>query len=74
MMKSASPWFRVKEDGMRGLVDAESIRSFKRIDAAAKQIGLLINPEGELEGFCRDVSRSNKSEWLAAFTITSTFC
>jgi len=26
---------------------------------------LLINPEGELEGFCRMVARNPKNEWLA---------
>ena len=30
----------------------------------AKKSGFL-NPEGESEGFCRDVSRSNKPTWLA---------
>jgi ABC-type cobalamin/Fe3+-siderophores transport system ATPase subunit len=59
--KDASNWQRVKQDGYRAL-DA---LAFSRISDAAQMVGLLINPEGELEGFCRSVSRTRKSEWLA---------
>lgn len=65
LTKVGSNWVRIKEDGYRGLVDAASIQAFERVAAKSQQHGLLINPEGELEGFCRQVSRSRKGEWLA---------
>lgn len=58
--KSSSNWGRIKQDGMRAL-DANT---FFKISEACKSVGLLINPEGELEGFCRSVPRTRKSEWL----------
>jgi ABC-type uncharacterized transport system ATPase subunit len=57
----SSNWQRVKQDGIRAL-DAQI---FYRISEACKAVGLLINPEGELEGFCRLLSSSRKNEWLA---------
>jgi hypothetical protein len=59
--RESSNWQRVKHDGFRAL-DAQA---FLRIDAECKNVGLLINPEGELEGFCREISRNRKSDWLA---------
>jgi hypothetical protein len=59
--RTSSNWQRVKQDGMRAL-DA---KSFHRVSDACKAVGLLINPEGELEGFCRVIPGSRKSEWLA---------
>jgi hypothetical protein len=63
--RTGSNWQRVKEDGYRAFVDAKSIQAFERIAAASKRLGLLINREGELEGFARDISRTRKSDWLA---------
>jgi AAA domain, putative AbiEii toxin, Type IV TA system len=60
LIKPASNWARVKIDGKRAL-DAPT---FDRISRLGKEVGLLINPEGELEGLCRMISRSRKSEWL----------
>jgi hypothetical protein len=60
LIRPASNWARVKVDGMRAL-DAPT---FDRISRSCRKVGLLINPEGELEGFCRMVSRTRKSEWL----------
>jgi hypothetical protein len=65
LLKTGQNWQRVKEDGSRGFVDAPTIQAFDRIDLASKKIGLLINREGELEGFCREIPRTRKSEWLA---------
>lgn len=65
LISESSPWKRVKEDGYRGFSDADSISAFRAIEAASSAVGLLINFEGELEGFCREISRANKSEWLA---------
>jgi hypothetical protein len=59
--RTASNWIRVKQDGYRAL----DVQAFKRISDACKKVGLLINPEGELEGFCRTLSSSRKGEWLA---------
>jgi hypothetical protein len=59
--REASNWQRVKHDGFRAL-DA---KTFHRIFEASIRLGLLINPEGELEGFCREISRTRKAEWLA---------
>jgi hypothetical protein len=59
--RSSSNWQRVKHDGYRAL-DAQT---FLRISNACKRVGVLISPEGELEGFCREISRTRKSEWLA---------
>jgi AAA domain, putative AbiEii toxin, Type IV TA system len=58
--RAASNWARVKQDGFRAL----DVPTFTRISEACQQVGLLINPEGELEGFCRTVPRTNKSDWL----------
>jgi len=66
LAKASSNWQRVKEDGYRAFVDAPAVQAFGRIAAAGREVGLLINSEGELEGLCRQVSRTNKSEWLAA--------
>jgi hypothetical protein len=65
LTKESSNWQRLKEDGYRGLVDAEAIQAFERIAAVSSDVGLLINPEGELEGFCRQIGRKRKAEWLA---------
>jgi hypothetical protein len=66
LLKVGSNWQRLKEDGYRALVDAPAIQAFQRVALASKDIGLLINPEGELEGFCRQIQRTKKSDWLAA--------
>lgn len=65
LLMRAEPWSRIKEDGYRGFSDAKAIGAFKKVEDACFRVGLLINPEGELEGFCRDISRNNKGEWLA---------
>jgi len=57
----SSNWGRVKHDGFRAL-DAQV---YGRVANACKSVGLLINPEGELEGFCREIPRTRKPEWLA---------
>jgi hypothetical protein len=59
--KASSNWARVKQDGLRAL----DVPTFTRISEACQRVGLLINPEGELEGFCRSVSGTHKGEWLA---------
>lgn len=59
--RSVSNWERVKQDGFRAL----DVTVFQRISNACQRVGLLINPEGELEGFCRTIPRSRKSDWLA---------
>ncbi|MEH2497721.1 hypothetical protein V1294_004200 [Bradyrhizobium sp. AZCC 1678] len=59
--KSPSNWERVKQDGFRAL----DVPTFTRISDACQNVGLLINPEGELEGFCRSIPRTHKGEWLA---------
>jgi hypothetical protein len=59
--RDSSNWQRVKQDGVRAL-DAQL---YNRVAAACQAVGLLINPEGELEGFCRMVPSSRKSEWLS---------
>jgi len=64
LIRRSSPWGRIKEDGKRAFVDAESIRAFDAIREASASLGLLINPEGELESLCRTISRSNKANWL----------
>lgn len=64
LLKRSSPWLRIKQDGLRGLNDALATRAAKRVIEAAAAKGLLINVEGELEGFCRSVPNNNKSEWL----------
>lgn len=61
LVRDQSNWHRVKHDGYRAL-DA---KLYGRISTAAQKIGLLINPEGELEGFCRTLTASRKSEWLS---------
>ena len=65
ILGESSPWSRIKEDGIRGFVDAASIGAAKTLLLHCKKVGILLNPEGESEGFCRDVSRSNKPTWLA---------
>lgn len=59
--KTASNWERVKQDGIRAL----DVPTFTRVSNACEKMGLLINPEGELEGFCRSIPRTHKGEWLA---------
>jgi hypothetical protein len=58
--KASSNWQRVKQDGFRAL----NAQIFARLSASCKAIGILINPEGELEGFYRTISNSRKSDWL----------
>jgi len=64
LLRESSPWVRVKEDGERGFVDATTVSAFREVAAVARSAGILINTEGELEGFCRDISRATKSAWL----------
>jgi AAA domain, putative AbiEii toxin, Type IV TA system len=66
LVKAGSNWQRIKEDGYIALVDAPTIQAYERLALASKKIGLLINSEGELEGFCRQIPRTRKSDWLAA--------
>lgn len=65
LAKIGSNWQRLKEDGYRGLVNADAVNAFESLSNKCMAKGLLINPEGELEGFCRQISRTRKSEWLA---------
>lgn len=65
LLKRTSPWVRVKQDGVRGLNDADATQAFRRVFQAGADHGLLVIAEGELEGFCRSISRTNKSEWLS---------
>jgi hypothetical protein len=64
LVRVGSNWQRIKEDGYKGL-NAEGIQAFERVRHFSKAVGLLINPEGELEGFCRPIPRTRKSDWLA---------
>ena len=64
LSRTSSNWLRIKQDGYIGLVDAKTIQAYERVAAAAQAVGLLIVSEGELEGFCRQISRTHKSEWL----------
>jgi energy-coupling factor transporter ATP-binding protein EcfA2 len=66
LARSANNWQKVKEAGHRALGDAPLIQAFERIRTKSKGVGILLNREGELEGFYRQISRKNKSEWLAA--------
>lgn len=66
LIRAGSNWGRVKEDGYRAFVEAPAIQAYERVKSAGGAVGLLINPEGELEGFCRQDSRARKSEWLTA--------
>lgn len=59
--RTTSNWERAKQDGFRAL----DVPTYTRISEACQRVGLLINPEGELEGFCRTIPRSHKGEWLA---------
>jgi hypothetical protein len=59
--KTSSNWERVKQDGFRAL----DVPAFTKISEACRQVGILINPEGELEGLCRAIPRTHKGEWLA---------
>ena len=56
-------WQQIKMGG-RIEFNGENLKAFDRIADKAMALGLFINPEGELEGFCRTVSRARKSEWL----------
>lgn len=64
LIKNSSPWTRLKLNGSKGFLDADAVKSFNRVIEKCKKVGLLLNLEGELEGFCRSISRLNKSEWL----------
>jgi hypothetical protein len=64
IVRRASTWQRIKDVGKVGF-NGEVLNAFERINTLAKASGLLINPEGELEGFCRNVSRSRKAVWLS---------
>ncbi len=62
--REASVWQQIKMGG-RIEFNGENLKAFDRIADKAMALGLIINPEGELEGFCRTVSRARKSEWLS---------
>jgi hypothetical protein len=64
ILRAASAWQRIKEDGQVAF-NGEAFNAFKRVSERGKAAGLLINPQGELEGFCRSVSRSRKAAWLS---------
>lgn len=65
LIAQSSPWARLKTNGVKGLLDAKAVQALNRLTFACSEVGLLINREGELEGFCRSIPRSNKGEWLA---------
>jgi energy-coupling factor transporter ATP-binding protein EcfA2 len=62
--RSISAWQQIKQVGQVAF-NGEDLQAFDRLANRGKAVGLLINPEGELEGFCRTVSRSRKAEWLS---------
>ena len=64
LLRRSSPWGRIKEDGAVAFVDSESLAAFRDIRGRSADLGLFINPEGELESLCRAISRSNKTTWL----------
>lgn len=64
LIKKSSPWLRIKQDGIKGINDALATRALNRLVEASLNHGLIINIEGELEGFCRSIPSNNKSAWL----------
>ena len=58
LSRQGSNWNRLKEDGSIGLVHAEAIKAYDRVFEASSDLGLLIVSEGELEGFCRKITRT----------------
>ncbi|MFI5592945.1 ATP-dependent nuclease [Amycolatopsis sp. NPDC051758] len=58
-----SGWRRFKSDGMNGL-SGDALKSFKKVDEDLRSIGIFIVPFGELECFHREISATNKPEWL----------
>ena len=65
LIKQGSNWQRLKDGGYKMFVDAPSIQAFKRIDEACRDVGIIINTQGELERFCPEISSTRKGEWLA---------
>ena len=63
--KRLSLWQRIKEEGKNALPTADALNAFERICEQAKAVGILINQEGELESFNRNIAKTNKSAWLS---------
>ena len=55
ILRSVSPWSRLKISGRMGIPRGQPMEQFNSIDAAFRRWGLWIVPVGELEGFCRTV-------------------
>ncbi|WP_339036922.1 AAA family ATPase [Bradyrhizobium symbiodeficiens] len=66
LARLSNHWQKIKEAGYRAIGDASLIQAYERVRARSKAVGVMIIPEGELEGFCREISRRDKGEWLAA--------
>ncbi len=56
LARNASPWDHAKRSGLTSLPNGEPTRRAKALLADLNAIGVFVVPDGEMEGFCRDVS------------------
>lgn len=55
LTRRASPWDHVKMSGVAAIPSGEPTKATKRLLANLKQLGIFVVPNGEMEGFCREV-------------------
>ena len=56
LARNASAWDHAKRSGLASLPNGEPTKKAKALLADLNAIGVFVVPDGEMEGFCRDVS------------------
>ncbi len=63
VLKTRSGWDRAKESGAAALGSGNPTQAWQRLDVVFRSVGLFVVPEGELEGFVREVGGHGPS-WV----------
>ena len=64
LMKKTSSWSQIKEIGIH-YFSGEAHEAVNKIVSYCRERGLFILEQGELESFCKSISRTNKTKWLS---------
>jgi ABC-type ATPase involved in cell division len=62
-LSGRSGWKDFKAQGI-GLLQGDALQAFEQLDYKLRAVGIFLVPVGELEGFHRTISASNKARWL----------
>ena len=55
LLKSGKPWAEVKKYGLPAIPNGQAQTDFATLDAALKELGIVVVPVGEVENYCPEV-------------------